>query len=86
MILVFPEPDQIDAPHHLEGFIAAALRLDHETVRKELNAHPEYLRSHEPLFAAAERDRADVVTMLLDLGMSPNVENEGKERPLHKAA
>jgi len=70
----------------MDAFIAAAMRLDHETVRREVAAHPEYLHSHEPLFAAAERDRADVVTMLLDVGMSPNVENEGKERPLHKAA
>ena len=69
----------------IETFVAAALRLDHDMVRKELDAHPEYLRSHEPLFAATKRDRADVVTMLLDFGMSPNVENNSKERPLHIA-
>ena len=70
----------------IEAFIAAALRMDHGAVRKELEAHPEYLRSHEPLFAAAKRGRADVIAMLLDLGMSPNVENDTKERPLHIAA
>ena len=70
----------------MEAFIAACLRMDRETVRKDLERHAEYRTAHEPLFAAAQRNRADVVAMLLDLGMSPDVQNDQNERPLHKAA
>src|SRR5205085_12590074 len=40
------------------------------------------------LFAAVEQDRADVVEMLLDFGMSPNIEDweNGHRRALHVAA
>ncbi|MDF2770574.1 MAG: hypothetical protein K0S86_67 [Geminicoccaceae bacterium] len=70
----------------IDAFTTACLRRDPDAVRAELDAHPEYLRAHEPLFAAAKANRADVVAMLLDLGMSPDVENAAKERPLHVAA
>jgi ankyrin repeat protein len=70
----------------LEDFVADCLRLDRESVRRQLERHPEYLRSHQALFAAAARDRADVVEFLLDLGMSPDVENEQHERALHVAS
>jgi len=51
-----------------------------------LAERPEYLQSPEPIFAAARRDRADVVEFLLDLGVSIEVEDEHKQRPLHEAA
>lgn len=70
----------------MEAFIAACLRLDRERVRAAISEHPEYLTNPRPLFAAAERDRADVIEFLIHLGMSPNVENEAHERPLHMAA
>lgn len=70
----------------MDLLVADCLRLDREAVRRCLEAHPEYLGSHEPLIAAAERDRADVVELLLDVGMSPDVENAQRERPLHHAA
>lgn len=40
------------------------------------------------MYAAVERDRTDVATMLLDLGVSAGVENpwRGRARPLHVAA
>ena len=38
------------------------------------------------MFAAAKRDRADVVEFLLDLGMSADVEDDRKQRALHMAA
>jgi ankyrin repeat protein len=69
----------------MDAFISACMRLDRDAVRARLAAHPEYLRRPEPLFAAARADRADVAELLLDLGMSPDVENEQKERPLHIA-
>ena len=38
------------------------------------------------MFAAAKRDRDDVVAFLLDLGVPAGVENARKERTLHVAA
>ena len=69
-----------------EAFVAACLRMDREAVRHHLAGHPEYLESTKAIFAAAKRDRADVVEMLLDLGIDVNIQNEHKQRPLHMAA
>jgi len=73
-------------PEGVEAFTAACLGPDRDEALALLERHPEYLRSHVPMFAAAERDRADVVAFLLDLGMSIEVEDESKQRPLHVAA
>ena len=70
----------------VEAFTAACFRLNREEARKQLAEHPEYLLSPEPIFAAARRDRADVVEFLLDLGMSIEIEDAQKQRPLHEAA
>jgi ankyrin repeat protein len=51
-----------------------------------LAQHPEYLRSPKAIFAAAKRDRADVVEFLLDLGVSIEIEDAQRQRPLHIAA
>jgi ankyrin repeat protein len=71
-----------------DAFVAACLRLDRADVEKRLAEHPEYLRSTRAMFAAARADRADVVGLLLDLGVSPEIENadQGRARPLHEAA
>lgn len=69
-----------------EEFIAACMRLDRPAVASMLAAHPEYLRSHLALFEAARRDRADVVALLLDLGVPIEIEDPGKARALHHAA
>jgi ankyrin repeat protein len=69
-----------------EQLTAAALRLDRDTARAIVREHPEALRSHKPLFEAANLDRADVAEFLLDLGVSPDVEDHDKHRPLHMAA
>ncbi len=69
-----------------EAFAAAALRLDRAAVQGMVAEHPEYLRSTQAIFTAAKHDRADVLTLLLDLGMSPDVEDVQKQRPLHIAA
>jgi ankyrin repeat protein len=77
------------APVALEGieaFVTACFRLDRAEAQKILTEHPEFLQSPEPIFAAARRDRADVVEFLLDLGVSIEVEDESKQRPLHEAA
>jgi len=77
------------APEPLAGeqaFTGACLRLDHEAVSSYLAEHPEYLRSPAAMFEAVSRDRVDVVEFLIDLGVSIEIEDEYKQRPLHIAA
>ncbi|HEX9606635.1 MAG TPA: ankyrin repeat domain-containing protein [Gemmatimonadaceae bacterium] len=71
-----------------EAFAAACLRLDREKAESLLAGHPEYLSSPRPMHLAAARNQSDVVALLLDLGMSPDIEDpeEGKQHPLHVAA
>ena len=69
-----------------ETFVAACLRLDRQQIQAAIAAHPEFLHSPKAIFAAAERDRADVVGFLLDLGVPIEIENDRKQRPLHAAA
>ncbi len=71
-----------------EAFVAACFRLDRDSALALLAEHPEYIRRPTAMFAAASHDRADVASLLLDLGMSPNIEaaEPGKEHPLHTAA
>ncbi len=70
----------------VEALVAAAMRLDRDAVRSQLAQRPELLRAPQALAAAAREDRVDVATFVLDVGVSPNVENTEKERPLHDAA
>jgi ankyrin repeat protein len=69
-----------------EAFVAACVRLDRESTMSLARRHPEYLRTHRFLLAAAERDRADVVAMLLDVGTPITVEDTHKRTALHAAA
>jgi hypothetical protein len=70
----------------IQTLVAACLRVDKDAIRAEIAKHPEFLRRHEPLFAATEYNRIDAVEMLLDLGTSPDVESPNGERALHIAA
>jgi uncharacterized protein len=70
----------------IEAFSAACFRLDREAAEALLARHPEYLKSTQTIFAAAKRDRPDVVELLLDLGVSPNVADRENQRALHIAA
>ena len=72
----------------VDALVDAAMRLDRAAVSAMFAAHPEYVREPRPLYAAIEQDRADVVEMLLDLGVSPEIEHPsgGRARPLHTAA
>ena len=70
----------------IDALTAAAFRLDRTAVRQQLARHPECRNDPRPILAAARRDRADVAALLLDCGVSPDVENGAKERPLHIAA
>jgi uncharacterized protein len=71
-----------------EAFTAACLGLDRKSAEALLAGHPEYLSSPRPMALAAARNQSDVVALLLDLGMSPDIEDpeEGKQHPLHVAA
>jgi ankyrin repeat protein len=69
-----------------EDFAAACFRLDLKRASALVAEHPECLREPRPLFDAAERGRADVVALMLDLGMSPNLSNAAGTGPLHYAA
>jgi len=69
-----------------EQFVEVCFRLDRAQAREQVNLHPDYLNSTVPISRAARRDRADVVELLLDLGVSIEIENENKQRPLHIAA
>ena len=55
-------------------------------MQRQVAKHPDYLKSTTVIFAAARRDRADVVELLLDLGVPIDIEDKNKERPLHVAA
>jgi ankyrin repeat protein len=70
----------------VQRLIAACLRGDQAAIRDAIATHPEFLTSHEALFAAARYNRREAVELLLDLGTSPNVESLAGERPLHIAA
>jgi uncharacterized protein len=69
-----------------DEFAAACFRLDRQLALRVLEQHPEYLESPEVMFSAARRDRADVVALLLDLGVPIEVEGSNKKRTLHEAA
>ncbi|HVH88773.1 MAG TPA: ankyrin repeat domain-containing protein, partial [Terriglobales bacterium] len=75
-----PERDSEDA------FIAACFRRDREGADALIKQHPEYLKSPAALHMAAKQNRADVIEFLLDLGVSPEVENPSKATALHEAA
>ena len=70
----------------MQTLIAACLRDDKAAIRDEIARHPEFLKSHEALFAATRYNRREAVELLLDLGTSPNVESPEGERALHIAA
>lgn len=71
-----------------EAFAAACLRLDRKEAQTLLAGHPEYLSFTIPMFAGVASDRVDVVELLLDLGMSPDIEDSGhgNQSALHSAA
>ena len=76
-------------PLELEGeaaFTEACLQLDRPKTQALLQEHPEYLQSPGAMHAAAKLDRPEVVRLLLDLGVSPNVRDRTGQTALHTAA
>ena len=70
----------------MQPLITACARNDADAIRREIGAHPEFLRSHQPLFAATRHNQREAVALLPDLGCSPDVESPAGERALHIAA
>jgi len=76
------QPERLDDLH---AFQAACMSGDRATARSLLEAHPEYRHFPGPMYQAADRDRVDVAELLLELGVSPDVEHGGWTA-LHSAA
>jgi ankyrin repeat protein len=74
------------APTPQQSLIDAALRLDRSRVDALVRDHPELLSSPEPLFRAAEENRADVIHLLIDAGFSPDVADDKNTRALNHVA
>ncbi|MEP7346866.1 MAG: ankyrin repeat domain-containing protein [Gemmatimonadaceae bacterium] len=79
---------RVSAMQGEEAFVAACFRGDRAEAQRLATQHPEYLTSPMAMFGAAHRDRADVVALLVDLGVSPNIADPkgGMQRALHVAA
>jgi ankyrin repeat protein len=69
-----------------EAFVAACMRLDRATAQEIVRRYPEFLGSRVAIFEAAKHDRADAIALMLDLGVSIELENRRKVRALHEAA
>ena len=69
-----------------EAFIDACFRLDRAAAEAHLRDHPEFLQSTDAMFAAARRDRPDVIELLLELGMPLEIADRANTRTLHHAA
>jgi ankyrin repeat protein len=76
------------AEQPLEGiaaFQAACMRLDKDAARKLAERNPECLRGPAPMLTAARQGRADVVALLLELGVHVDVADEIEQRGLQVA-
>ena len=69
-----------------DAFHIACMRLDRDAARALAREHPEYLSQAHVFLHAAGRNQVDVVRLLLDLGMSPDVRDGTNFRPMHAAA
>jgi len=69
----------------MAAFQAACMEGDRAAAAALAGAAPPYLLDAAPMIAAIETGRADVVNLLLDIGVSPNVPDKEGVRPLHKA-
>jgi ankyrin repeat protein len=67
-------------------FIDACFRLDRSRVQALMAEHPEYAESAQVPLLAANRDRADVLALLFDLGVSPDLADANRRTLLHAAA
>src|SRR4029079_7461611 len=69
-----------------EQFVAASKVVDVSTMRRLVADRPALLELPTALFAAAQVDNVTATTALLDLGVSPDVQDDKRQRALHVAA
>lgn len=69
----------------VDAYRAACMRGDKVAVRRLIAENPAFLQEAQPMLAAAQRDQPEIVSMLLDLGVSPDVMDRSDMRPLHAA-
>jgi ankyrin repeat protein len=67
------------------AFQAACIRLDRDAARAVAAEHPECLLDAEVMLTAARKGRADVVALLLELGVDVDVADEGQQRGIQIA-
>jgi ankyrin repeat protein len=67
------------------AFQAACMRLDRDAARRLAQQHPQCLHDPSPMLIAARQGRADVVALLLALGMDVDIADETEQRGLHNA-
>ena len=67
------------------AFQAACMRLDRDLACRLAEQHPECLRNPSPMLIATRQGRADVVALLLELGMDVDIADETQQRGLHNA-
>jgi hypothetical protein len=67
------------------AFQAACMQLDRDAAHRLAQQHPECLHNAAPMLIAALQGRADVVALLLELGMDVDVADETGQRGLHNA-
>ncbi|HKU96068.1 MAG TPA: ankyrin repeat domain-containing protein, partial [Vineibacter sp.] len=70
----------------LAAFQAACMRLDRDEARALVARDPSYLHHASLMLRAAEQGRADVVALLLELGMDVDIADDTQQRGLHNAA
>ena len=76
------QPETLDGVH---AFHVACMSGDRDTAQRLTAVDPEYLKYPGPMYNASESDRTDVVELLLELGVSPDVEH-GSWTGLHGCA
>jgi ankyrin repeat protein len=76
----------LPAPQGDDAAIATLMTLQGDSARAYLRDHPDLLRTPKALFAAAEQNRADIVTMAADLGVPLDARDQHNAGALHRAA
>ena len=69
-----------------DAFVAAAARGDQATAQHLASEHPEYLADTQPLVQAAGNGNAEMVRILLELGMDPNRPGDHRYLALNNGA
>jgi ankyrin repeat protein len=67
------------------AFQAACMQLDRDAAHRLAERHPECLHNPSPMLIATRQGRADVVALLLELGMAVDIADETQQRGLHNA-